>query len=250
LVNPDRAEFEWIYQPADFFEVPYHHANTDYDLVVADGRVSVTLRVPQDPVDPQLDRRIGTHVADIFAVRQLEVHRKYDLEGPRVYQHAGARKNVAIRVGAAFAVASAGRADFIVRDAAGKVVRDTKAERIAQHTLLLDAITPRLVHSSALRGVLMSYSRAVTDPGNEFVHLYEIRDALSKHYGGEDTARAALNISRTEWQRLGLLANVEPLEEGRHRGKHVAGRRTATAAELEEARSIVQRWIIAFSKAV
>jgi len=45
-----------------------------------------------------------------------------------------------------------------------------------------------------------------------------------------------VSISTTEWKRLGLLANVEPLEQGRHRGKHAAGRRIATAEELEEAR--------------
>jgi hypothetical protein len=32
-----------------------------------------------------------------------------------------------------------------------------------------------------------------------------------------------LGISKTEWQRLGALANAEPLEQGRHRGKHPEG---------------------------
>ena len=94
----------------------------------------------------------------------------------------------------------------------------------------------------------MSYSRSVSDPSNELIHLYEIRDTLSQHYGGEQKARAALNINHAEWQRLGVLANVEPLEQGRHRGKTIGGHRSASSGELEEARSIVRNWIIAFAQ--
>jgi hypothetical protein len=82
------------------------------------------------------------------------------------------------------------------------------------------------------------------------VHLYEVRDALVKYYGGKRSARDALAISETQWGRLGVLANVAPLEEGRHRGKHPAGRRAATESELAEARQLALSWILAFAKAV
>ena len=133
------------------------------------------------------------------------------------------------------------------REAAGNVLHDTKAERIAEHTAMLDAVAPKIPLSSTLRGLLMSYSRAVSDPSNELVHLYEIRDVLATHYGGEQNACAALQLSRSEWRRVGVLANVEPIEQGRHRGEHVVGRRDATDAELEEARAIVRKWIRAFA---
>jgi hypothetical protein len=244
---PERTELEWVYQPRDLFEVAYRYAGTECELVIESGRAVATLSVPQDPVDPQLEKRIMGHLEAVLLVRQLQVHRVYDLQGPRIYQHAGGRKNVAIRVGAAYVVVSGGQADFVHRDAAGNVLRDTKAERIAEHTAMLDSVAPKLALSSTLRGLLTSYSRSVSDPGNEFVHLYEIRDAIATHYGGEQNACAVLNISRSEWRRLGVLANVEPIEQGRHRGEHVAGRRAATAAELEEARSIARRWIVAFA---
>ena len=131
---------------------------------------------------------------------------------------------MAITVGAAFVVVSGGQADFVHRDAAGNVLRDTKAERIAEHVAMLDAVAPKLARSATLRELLRSYSRCVSDPSNELVRLYEIRDALATHYGGEQNACTALNISRPEWRRLGVLANVEPIEQGRHRGQHVAGR--------------------------
>jgi len=246
-----RTELEWEYQPGDFFEVAYRHAESEYDILVEGGRAVATLSVPQEPVDEQLENRIGAHLGAIFLVRQLEVHRTYTLKGPlAVYQHAGSRKNVAIRVGSASLVMFQGQVDAILRDAAGNILRDTKAERIAQHTALLDSVAPKLALSSTLRGLLESYSRAVSDPSNEFFHLYEIRDTLVKYYGGEKKARPALGITRAEWQRLGFLANVEALEQGRHRGEHVAGRRNASDAELQEARGIVRNWISAFAQTV
>jgi hypothetical protein len=89
---------------------------------------------------------------------------------------------------------------------------------------------------------LSSYSRAVSDPRNELIYLYEIREALSKKYGGEAKAIVALGISKNRWKRLGILANVEPLEEGRHRGKDEI-RRAASSQEIQEARNITRELI-------
>ena len=244
---PDRTELEWVYQPHDLFEAPYRHSSSEYALLLEGGRAIATLTLPQEPLDPELEVRITNDLEGTLLVRQLQVHRAYALEGPRIYQHTEGRKNVAIRVGSASLVVSGGQADFVHRDAAGNVLRDTKAERIAEHTAMLDAVAPKSARSSTLLGLLTGYARSVSDPPNELVHLYEIRDALSTHYRGQQNARAALNIAQSEWRRLGVLANVEPIEQGRHRGEHVAGRRDATAAELQEARSIVRTWITAFA---
>ena len=143
---------------------------------------------------------------------------------------------------------STGSITGVVRDASGAIKQDSKAERIAEHTKFLDSVMAKVATSARLRTLLDSYGAAVRDAGNELVHLYEIRDALAKHYGGEEPARAALGITKKEWQRLGVLANVEPLKEGRHRGKHHSGSRSASASELEEARDIVRRWIASFAE--
>jgi len=86
----------------------------------------------------------------------------------------------------------------------------------------------------------------VNDPNNELVHLYEIRDTLSKKFGGENAACQALNISAAQWSRLGQLANNEPLRQGRHRGKNPGALRDATEAELTEARDITRQFVEAF----
>lgn len=247
-MTSDRTELEWIYQPADLFEAAYRYANTEYDLVVEKGRVVATLTIPQNSVGEDLERQIAEHVASIFLVRQLLVHRTYTLQGPRIYQHEGGRKNVAIRVGSVLSAKSVGQPNIILRDPAGNIVQDKKAQRIAEHTVLLDSTAPKLAQSAILHGLFRSYSRSVSDPSNEFLYLYEIREALSTYYGGEEKACAALNTSHTKWHRIGGLSNGTPVEQGRHRGKNIDGLRAASSGELEEARSIVHNWIIAFAE--
>ena len=248
---PDRTELEWTYEPADFFEVAYRNVQKEYELVIENGRVVATLASPQRPVPDNLHEQIKRCVDSIFLIRQLQVHRICTLQGPRVYQHMAGQINVDIRLGAALrVVASVGTPDIILRDQAGNIVRDTRAERIAADTGMLDSIAPKLARSPILHEMLMSYSRSISDPSNELVHLFETRDALRKHYGIIGAARTALNIGRNEWERFDTLANEEPFEQGRHRGRNIGGLRAASNDELKEARSIIRKWIIAFAQTV
>jgi hypothetical protein len=86
----------------------------------------------------------------------------------------------------------------------------------------------------------------VRDPNNELVHLYEIRDALSVKFGGDNSARAAIAITASQWSRLGQLCNNDPLRQGRHRGKTGEALRDASEGELVEARGIVRAMIEAY----
>jgi hypothetical protein len=175
------------------------------------------------------------------------VHKSYELNGPRVCQHhPGGGKSVAVSASDAVLL-TFGHLDTMHCDAAGNVIQDSKAKRIADDEALLHSVLPKVAGSPLLRGLLASYRAAVEDPANEFVHLYEVKDALVRHFGTEEAAGIALNIPEKEWRRLRVLANVEPVDQGRHRGQHLAGRRPATVQELDEARKIVRNWIHRFA---
>jgi hypothetical protein len=246
-MNQDRTELEWNYEPTDFFEAPYQYAETDFELEIDSGRAKATLTAPT-PSDREA--HVRSVVKSLFLIRQLQVHRNYTLEGPTISMYSAGHKNVVVEVGSAIMTLTSGSVDFIIQDPAGNVVRDSKAERIAEDTSLLNLLAPKLQLSATLRNLMASYSKAVADPADEFLHLYEIRDAISHYYGSEHAARQALGIGENKWKRLGLLANVEPLEQSRHRGKHSQGHRPATSQELEEARKLVREWIIAFALTV
>lgn len=245
----ERTELEWKYEPADFFEASYQHAEEAFDLKVDAGTAMATLTAPADPVPADLEARLQSLIENIFLVRKFQLHEDYKLEGPRIYQHSqSGRKDVSIRLVSVASGGMVGKIDLKVEDAAGNIVYDSKAKRIDEDALLLDSLLPKLPHSPVLRALLVSYSRSIDDPDDEFTHLYEIRDALTKHFGGEQAARVALGINKTGWQRFGSLTNAQPLEQSRHRGKHSHGRRPATAEELEEARKLSREWILAFAQ--
>jgi hypothetical protein len=246
----DRTKLEWKYEPTDFFEAPYRHAEAAFDLVIKTGSETATTTVAMDPVPRDLEDRVRSSIENIFFVRKIQTRRKYNLEGPAIYQYSSGRRNVSVRLKGVSINLMAGNVDFTLRDAAGNIIRDSKAERIAEDTSLLDFLAPKLQQSPTLRAVVSSYLRSVDDPDDEFTHLYEIRDALCKHYGNEDAARRALGVSRNNFSRFRALANVEPVEQGRHRGKHPHGRRPATPEELEEARKLAREWILAFAQTV
>jgi len=190
----ERTELEWPYRPADFFEAPFHHQTPEYELAVDAGQAVVKLVTPQNPLPQEVRDRLDADIQALFQLRQLQVHKSYELKGPRVCQHhPGGTKSVAVSSSDAVLVTT-GHLDIVHRDAAGTVIHDSKAERIRDDEALLHSVLPNVAGSPLLRGLLASYRAAVEDPANEFVHLYEVKDALVRHLGTEEAAGIALNI--------------------------------------------------------
>jgi hypothetical protein len=246
-MRTEKTELEWAYEPRDFFEVQYRTETGEYVLVADGGVLRVTLLKPRDPIDDGLPSRITREVEGLFRLRQLQVHRPFKVGTATIYQrHSDGTKSIFLSVGEVLALrANVGQVDIVVRDSSGVVVQDSKADRIKKHTKLIDSLMPKLSSSASLSVLLESYDAAVNDPANELMHLYEIREALAKLFGGDADARQRLQV-KEDWKRLGYLANEAPLKEGRHRGKH-SKLRHASAAELEEARRIARQLIEAFA---
>jgi hypothetical protein len=203
--------------PADLFEQSTTARIGEYEFAIEWGRVQCQILVDVESDDYWLRQRTEAHqrmvAIDLYAL---------PLTG-------------AVRI-------AGRRPDAIIKNADGIVVRDTRRERIDRRN---DLARRAAVHLTDLvaNSILRSYSAALDDPDNELIHLYEIRDALSSQFRGERAAQMALNISSTKWRRLGSLANVEPLLQGRHRGGNPGALRDATADELEDARWIAREMI-------
>ncbi len=101
----EKTELEWPYSPYDFFEVPYRRQTDDYVLIADGGMLRITLRTACDPIDADLQNRITKEVEDLFLVRQLLVHRIFELESMRVYQHhPDGKKSISVSVGGVLAL--------------------------------------------------------------------------------------------------------------------------------------------------
>ncbi len=234
---------EWTFTPTDYFEEPVDFPCDYGSIHVASGKAEV--RVPADlyPPDHCLRNQLHMELDAIFLAAQVLSHKPYDLSKPGLSKlHPDGRKNSWVFPESCTMAINGGCADFVYKDAAGNVVRNTKEERIQRRNGFIQLAARHLNNALALV-LLRSYSAAVNDPRNELVHLYEIRDALSRQFGGEAAARSAVNITKAEWSRLGQLANNEPIIQGRHRGKSLGSLREATAAELSEAREIAYKMI-------
>jgi hypothetical protein len=157
--------------------------------------------------------------------------------------HPNGKRTVTIAPESCVVKVSVGPVDIIVKDKDGNVVGDTRRERIKKKKKLADLAEKHRPGNPVVEAILNSYKTAVNDPNNELVHLYEIREALSKNFGGDAATRSALGISGNAWSRLGQLANKRPLQQGRHRGKNVSALRDATEGELKEARLIARTLI-------
>ena len=132
-----------------------------------------------------------------------------------------------------------GEVDFIIKDKEGNIVSSTKRDRTEQQEWFAKKVEQHRPKDKILDQMLKSYKMSVRDPDNEFVHLYEVRDALSKKFGSTSTALKQLNITKKEWDKIGVLANTQPYNQGRHRGSSAGALRDAEILELETGRKSV-----------
>ncbi len=175
----DRTEIEWIVQPPDFFESQYQYQTDEYTVVIDKRRVLVTSFTEKNPLSDSFLDRLSNEIESIFNTRQLQVHKKYTLEGPRICKYHNNHKNAIIHVENSVLHLSAPPIDILIQDSAGRMIHDTKSERIAIDKQMLDLIIPNVPRSIELQNMLRSYNSAVNDPFNELVYYYEIREILN-----------------------------------------------------------------------
>ena len=240
-----RITLEGTYSPADYLEEAVTLERPDYTATIQEGRIEVIFREPE-PL-PDADRQAAVHreVAQVFHARMILTGRSSEMTGLTLKRrYPDGRADVWVSAASVIVVASVGAPDIIITDSEGNVVKDTKAERLADERKFQEQCL-RHVENPLLKELMASFSRAVADPGDRMTHLYEFRDALSRHFGGEREAKSTLGVTNTEWSDLGRIANREPIQESRHRGSHPALRQ-ATEAEQTRVLEIARRMLRAY----
>ena len=238
---------EWRYLPCDYFEEAVEIPHQDYKMVIEDGQVKAEIDSAVFDADPQMRQTLHNALNDRFLGVLLFTHRDYELSRPTMKRvHPDGRRDIYICAGTAHIGISGSTADIRVTDKNGKIITDTKRDRIEKKNSYAELVASYGSFDALSASLLPSYKSAVTDPKDELVHLYEIRDALVTKFGNESTARSTLEISASHWSRFGKLCNNLPLRQGRHRGKTSSTLRDATDGELIEARDIARAMIEAY----
>ena len=234
----DIIVLEWTYDPPDYFEQKLTVADPSCELEIESGAAQA--RIPIAKFDEASTRsEIHKSLDQRFRAVQAMTHHPYELTEPSQYRLLpDGRKQYWLFASNGLILVQGQPVDVIVKDADGNVIADSRADRLKLKREIAERVVGVGKRDDLLLSMLDSYSNAVNDPADELVHLYEIRDALAKHFGDEKTARSELSISKRRWSRLGQLANDEPIKQGRHRGRAAASLRDATVDELRECRDI------------
>jgi hypothetical protein len=180
-----------------------------------------------------------------FRGAQLIRRRVFDIDGggyERVWPDG--RRNTTLVVHCIEQGQVSDQPDLVQLNSKGEVVGDTRRDRI-KATINLSQLSVYHGSDPTARRMLESFDAAIRYPGNELVYLYEIWDALQTKFRGNKKGLKALGISRPNRSRLTNLANREPLNQGRHRGRFDT-LREATVGELAEARKIATEMIEKF----
>jgi hypothetical protein len=239
----DAYVLEWKYAPPTYIDGATELLSQHGLVTLREGKAEAVIGVADYPPDHSLRGLLHSDLEAMFLAAQVLSHERFELSKPSVVRvHPDGRRDAFLFPEGISLRLSVGQADITATDGSGRVVTDTRSERIKRRDWFLRTAV-RFSGDPAVSAFLRSYSAAVNDPNNELVHLYEVRECLAKRFGGEHAAVAALGISRHRWSLLGRLANDEPIAQGRHRGRQLGALRSATSAELSEARTIAREMI-------
>jgi hypothetical protein len=236
--------FEWTFSPTDYFEQALEIQNGNYSMVIAEGKIEARMSSEYFAANPQIREQLHSIVLARFQGALVNSFLPYELMDPiRTHLREDGGKDVFVEPKGAVMYLFGGTADIIHTRGDGTVVYDSRAERILEKRTLGELVEVLQPSDLCLRKMLVSLENAVRDPKNELVHLYEIRDALTRKFGGDGKAKKILRISASAWSKFGKICNDEPLRQGRHRGKAAGPLRNPTHVESEEARVFAKEMV-------
>jgi hypothetical protein len=242
------VELEWRFSPPDYFEKPITILCDDYKMTIANGIVAVKISSVVYDANPLMRQMLQNILNSRFLGVQLLTHRSYDLSATGMTRvHPDGYRDISIDP-IRLVVPTVPTVSVYTRvvDKDGNVISDSMLDyRIEKKNEFAERVANQAT-DDLLISLLQSYGTAVRDPNNEFVHLYEILDALRKRFGNIKTASLALGITSPQWKRFRVLCNNSSLRQGRHRGMSIRVNRNATDSELTEARALALGMIKAY----
>jgi hypothetical protein len=240
---------EWKYEPTDYLEEKLVVKRKGYQIDIDDGKAVVNVKPEFYEKNKSISEEIETDIRNILIGAKLINHKPFKLSGysTNIYKPNGT-KSILLKGHSSGMVVVSDSVDLIIKDKNGNIVGDTRRDRINRKHKMAKLAAKHLEADSVCKSIFQSYSKAVDDSDNELVHLYEIKEALTKRFGNEHDMKAFLNISSRKLSRFGQLCNDLPLNQGRHRGKNPGSLRDATSGESKEARELAKHFISSYLK--
>ena len=247
------VHLEWKYTPSNYLEQPIKISKPGIHLEISGGVAVAHIEPETFEKDSSISDDLTKLIENRLYAIQVLTHKIFSLSKPsRTDLREDGKRNVFLE-SHLVSKSIVSDVDLIITDKDGNVVSDTKQDRLDKQKWLSETIDRYRNTDITLDCILKSYQMSISDSNNEFVHLYEIRDALSSRFGNnQNDAIKALCLTKKQWSTIGILANEKPLEQGRHRGKSAGMLRSADSTELEEARramsNLIEKYLIYLEK--
>lgn len=234
---------EWTYEPDGFFGECVTFSYKGGEITLAEGHARGEFDARFYDCGEDFLRPAHEHVSDMFLAQQVMVQSQYKLLTASMFRHytCGRRDQTIFLEGGHLKLSGASM-DSIFRNTEGKVVYNSKTERLEKQAKFRADVAKLLPDEPMLRRMLQSFRNALSDRDNLLIHLYEVREALTTACGNEKNAISAAEISKSCWKKFGRMANDSLLLEGRHRGRRDR-LRSATPKEIDWALCFAQKLI-------
>ncbi len=127
----------------------------------------------------------------------------------------------------------------------GEITYDSKKAR-KQHSRELGTLVYHHADDPWASFIISRYQNAISDPDREFVHLFDIVNAMENKFDSRQAARTKCKVTKSDLNELTTLANDAPVRQGRHPGKKVEDLRDATEEERKVARQVARQLIFGY----
>ncbi len=238
---------EWSFSPEDYIEHKNKEGNIDFDI--SGGKVKVSLPFSVYNADKNIREKLHNRVKAFFDGMMISKREPYTLSKPNTMERLSpdGKKHYTIFLETGHFVLTGGEFHSVHKDAAGNIIRDTKAEK-KQAELQFAELSAKHADDLTVGKLLQAYRASISDPANELVHLYEIKESLKIRFSNESHAKKELGITDDDWKPIGKFPNDASIRQGRHRGKRQGDLRDATEDELATVRQTAKDMILAYLK--
>lgn len=244
MIEIAEYQLEWSYTPKIYIEEPIEITEDYFELIIQDGKVLAKVQPLGFEKNSDFENYLDNKVRNHFCAVQINTYEDFNLSAPsKCGLKKDGSKNYFLKVESATITITAGRPDIVIKDRDGNIISDTKRDRLSKQKWFAEQIDKYRQNDIFLDYMLKCFDSAIKEKKHELFHLYDIRDALQKRFNGKKNAITILDITNSDWNILGDLANNQPLEQGRHKGQNVDILRPATQDELSKARNLALSFI-------
>ena len=162
----------WTFTPPDYFEEPIHIVRDKYKMTIENGKAEALIDAQYYDSEPDLRMKFHESLYSRFLGAQILNKKPFELSKPSMsIIHPDGKRNHYIFPESSTLTMTVGPADLIVTDPSGKVISNSRKERIEKRKRLAELVDKYRGESPVLRSLLNSWNSSIDRPDNELAWI-------------------------------------------------------------------------------